>query len=59
MAGLWPISRTPAAACSAIWRLVLEQLLAVLGVFQGHGGVGGQLDQCVFVVLGESARRAC
>ena len=28
-----------------------EQLLAVLGVFQRHGGMGGQFDQRLFVVL--------
>ena len=32
-----------------------EQLLAVLGVFQGHGGMGGQFDQRLFVFLRETA----
>ena len=32
-----------------------EQLLAILGVFQGHRGVGGQFDQCSFVVRGKAS----
>ena len=36
-----------------------KQLLAVLGVFQGHGRVGGQLDQGLFVFRRETCPTAC
>ncbi len=58
MGGLLPTSRTPSAACWAIWRLVASSRWRSLDVFQGHRGVGGQLGQGLFIGLAERAAQA-